>query len=285
MAIEKVMISIDVGVKNLALCVLAKDKSGTITIIHWDLFDVVKESQKPDNTVNDDGFEIVTLKKRKQKDKTNVEYGVCQSIVQKTKKVCGKKGIINNRGKAYCGVHRKQQNKKPQDTQDWVYAMISCLPQISEKIDGILQQQGISNECVEIIIEQQSMINKKILMQSHIIYAHFVQFYKNTVPIRYVPAYNKLLAYNGPAVDCTLKTPYAQRKYLAIKYTEHFLNNFAHLEHWKVFFEKCKKKQDDISDAFLQGMYVLQGPIKSSKLNVIVDKSKPRKTRTRKIRF
>ncbi|KAI8826768.1 uncharacterized protein EV422DRAFT_502523 [Fimicolochytrium jonesii] len=41
----------------------------------------------------------------------------------------------------------------------------------------------------------------------------------------FVPAYNKLLVYDGPQIVSTLKTKYAVRKFTAKKHTEFFLSN------------------------------------------------------------
>ena len=72
--------------------------------------------------------------------------------------------------------------------------------------------------------------------------------------MKFVPAYNKLLAYDGAPVECFLKGAYAKRKFLSKCYMEIMLENTKQDGRWKAFFASCKGKQDDITDAYLQGM-------------------------------
>ena len=74
------------------------------------------------------------------------------------------------------------------------------------------------------------------------------------VPVRFVPAYSKLTVYGGPEVECTLKTPYARRKFFARRYTQHYLHTVPSLAPWRPFFEGCRSKQDDVADAFLKAI-------------------------------
>lgn len=246
--IKRCIISIDVGVKNLAVCVLSQSdrKDNTTDIMFWKLYNVTESKSKP-----------------KVKSLPNVLKGTCQNIIKRTKKQCGKQGVINSRGRAYCGTHDPSKRHTPDDTQNWCYAMLKMLPNITDDILLTFNEKSTSSyediiSKLEIVIEQQAMDNKKILLQSHIIFGHFVNLFDNKVPVRFTPAYNKLLVYEGPDITCTLKTPYARRKYFAKKHTEYFLKKEPLFSLWIPFFESCKTKQDDISDAFLQGLYVLR---------------------------
>lgn len=271
---KKCIISIDVGVKNLAICVLCQDTAGVIQVPYWKWFNVVDAD--------------LANGKRKKKEKASIEtqYGQCVNMIKRTGKPCGKKGVINTRGRAYCGHHDPSRKHSADDTQQWCHAMLQRLPGITEDITKTLQ--SIKDTPFEkilpvlnVIIEQQSTDNKRILLQSHVIFAHFVSMYDNAVPVRFTPAYNKLLAYEGPEITCTLKTPYAKRKFLARKHTEYFLDKMDHMRQWKDFFVSCKSKQDDIADAFLQGLYVLTKGLsyKLSDTTTTVVKKRRRKVR------
>jgi len=241
------IVSIDVGVKNLAICVLAKSKNGKVDILFWKWYNVLVD--------NDQTAPSNKGKKKKEKPDAST-IGKCINVIRKTGKQCGRPGPLNTRGRAYCGVHDPGKKHNPQDTQEWCYGMLQNLPGISNHILQVMKGK-IDENIIQVVIEQQSMDNKKILLQSHLIYGHFVTLFDNRVPVRFVPAYNKLLVYDGPEVVCALKTAYAKRKFLAKRHTEYYLRELP--TQWKTFFDSCKTKQDDISDAFLQGLYILKG--------------------------
>ena len=256
------VLSIDVGVKNLALSLLSvvkgSKKADTTRIHCWKWYDVTSMAA---------GFPLEAKQGKKRLSKKEKEglppppaMGKCVNILRKAgKPQCGNPGPVNARGRAYCGVHDPAKKHKPEDTQAWCYAMLLALPSIGDELDQCLPTSLKECNDLQIVIEQQSVDNKKIMMQSHLIYGFFVARYANCVPVRFVPAYNKLLVYDGPAIECPLKTKYAARKFTGRKHTEHFLSNAPALAEWKTFYDECKGKQDDIADAFLQGLYVLIG--------------------------
>jgi len=92
---------------------------------------------------------------------------------------------------------------------------------------------------------------------SHVIYTHLVTFFmelKTKCIIRFLSARNKLKNFKGPPIECHLKTPYAQRKWLSIKYTKWYLeNSFCDEERckWLPIFENSKSKADDSGDSAL----------------------------------
>lgn len=277
MSERKLILSIDVGVKNLALCLLAGNDTNKgfegvekIEVLFWKWYDVTANSSVKRGT-------------GKQKATNGPVIAPCVNIIRKTGQVCSKPGQVNARGRAYCGIHDPTRKHKPEDTQQWCFDMIRALPSIGDDIDRCID---VLHDDLQIVIEQQSVDNKKILMQGHLIYGFFVARYENKVPVRFVPAYNKLLVYDGPSIECTLKTKYAVRKYLGRKHTEHFLSRIPAMATWKPFFEGCKAKQDDVADAFLQGLYVMIGkPPKSQDTldGTPGESGKPR--RRRKLRF
>ncbi len=256
------VLSIDVGVKNLAMCLLSVDKTTKhvdSTQIHfWKWYDVTSVASTAPTT---------KTCKRGGKGKGNEEMGemgTCVNVLRKAgNPKCGKPGRLNTRGRAYCGIHDPAKKHKPEDTQEWCYAMINALPGIGKEIDECMSSSSLSTTDLLVVIEQQSVDNKKIMMQSHLIYGFFVSRYENAVPVRFVPAYNKLLVYDGPLIECALKTKYAVRKFTGRKHTEYFLSHVPALAKWKEFYHGCKTKQDDIADAFLQGLYVLIGKPKA----------------------
>ena len=69
---------------------------------------------------------------------------------------------------------------------------------------------------------------------------------------------NKLKAYNGPTVECEIKDKYKRTKFLGVKYCDIMINENSKIdEKYKKMFKDSKKK-DDLSDAYLQGIYWLK---------------------------
>jgi hypothetical protein len=67
----------------------------------------------------------------------------------------------------------------------------------------------------------------------------------------------KLKAYSGPKIEVNLKTAYSRRKKLAILYTKHELSQIPSQSKWLQYLDTHKKK-DDLSDSFLQALYLLR---------------------------
>ena len=73
--------------------------------------------------------------------------------------------------------------------------------------------------------------------------------------IELINARNKLKAYTGPIVPCDIKDKYKRTKFLGIQYCLAMI--IDQQDQWINLFTTSKKK-DDLADAYLQGMYVLQ---------------------------
>lgn len=269
----KCIISIDVGVQNLAICILCKNdgknnENTSVSVPFWKWYNVLEKkanfpNEKVEEVAKTKGKKSKRTSEEKRTDKKAKEQkvaseGICENIIRKTGKPCGLKGTKNSRGRAYCGRHDPQKKHSPDDTQQWVHGMVTSLPGIGEDIKKALNSKNIVVSDLQVLIEQQSLSNKKILLMSHLLYGFFVSFFDNSVPVRFVPAYNKLSVYDGPEIECNLKTPYAKRKFMAKKHTIYFLDKIPGFgTQWRAFFDKCKSKQDDVSDCFLQGLYYI----------------------------
>jgi hypothetical protein len=109
-------------------------------------------------------------------------------------------------------------------------------------------------------------MNSKMVFTSHILYATLVELFKDKIPIRFVRASQKLKAYTGPEIICTLKGSYAKRKWLSIQYCIWFLQNKFDeniSSIWLPIFQQHQKK-DDLSDVFLMAINMLHIPIKKN---------------------
>ena len=75
------------------------------------------------------------------------------------------------------------------------------------------------------------------------------------VSVEMVNARTKLKSYTGPDIICDIKDRYKKTKYLGIKSCEWMIHdNLKIKEEYREMFTNSKK-QDDLSDAYLQGMY------------------------------
>jgi hypothetical protein len=75
--------------------------------------------------------------------------------------------------------------------------------------------------------------------------------------IEMINARNKLKAYKGPPIPCDITDRYKKTKYLGVESCKRMIDeNSAIANKWRSLFTHSKK-QDDLADAYLQGMYWL----------------------------
>ena len=238
------ILTIDVGLRNLAMCIMSsKDRSdiSTYNIHLWDTF----------NTLDSDDY-------------------ICSSF-QKNGKVCGKKCgfkyLKNNEYVYSCKTHfpRELINSKNIDKKyHFKKKMVNdyLLQDIAKIVLKRLQliydsNQALFNSVNQVLIELQPKVNQKMKFTSHILYGKLVElYYDSDTTIRFVRASQKLKAYTGPQVECNLKGSYAKRKWLSIQYSKWFLENKFSNEQknkWLSNLESSGKK-DDMCDVFLMAI-------------------------------
>jgi hypothetical protein len=129
------------------------------------------------------------------------------------------------------------------------------------RFQEIYDQNPVFKTLTSILIELQPSCNRKSLFVSHILYCKFVELYKDTIPIRFVRASQKLKAYTGTTIECKLKGAYAKRKFLSVSYMKWFLENkFSEeqKEKWLPIFLSHTKK-DDMGDSGLMCINAITG--------------------------
>lgn len=235
------ILSIDIGLRNLALCIMSarnKVELNTYKIHLWDVY----------NTLDSDDYK-------------------CTGI-QKSGKICGKKCSYKYDLIHCCKTHFPK-NIKIEKKNIFKKKMIDSylLQDIANivllKIQDIYEtNKELFNKIENIVIELQPKVNQKMKFVSHIIYAKLVDLLRNQkTTIRFVRASQKLKAYTGPVILCHLKGKYAQRKWLSIKYTEWFLENkFSEKEkeYWLLYF-LSKDVKPDMADTFLMTINAIYG--------------------------
>ena len=99
----------------------------------------------------------------------------------------------------------------------------------------------------------------QIILYSYFLIKGLKNINSSIEKIEFISPMNKLKVYNGPLIECKLKSKYSRRKYYAIQHTKYFIQNY---KNYLDYFNKIKKK-DDLADSFLQGLFY----IKKNKLN------------------
>jgi hypothetical protein len=136
---------------------------------------------------------------------------------------------------------------------------IAASKEDAARLQEIYDKNPVFKTLTSILIELQPKCNPKSLFVSHILYGKFVELYKNTIPIRFVRASQKLRAYTGPKIECKLKGKYAQRKWLSIQYGQWFLENKFSQEQRDKWLPTLTGKLDDRHDTLLMCINAIIG--------------------------
>ena len=232
------ILSFDIGIKNLAYCIIEYNKDNKTTkIIKWDIINLLED-------------EVDCLK--------------CCGIL-KNNSLCNKnckKYIIDscNIKKGYCGTHIKKITDKIYTEKKINANKINInilIDKLVKNLDYILLD---INDVDDILIENQPALkNPKMKTIQIALYMFFLIREKtdnNNTRISNIIHYsatNKLKVYNGPIIKPKAKKKYDINKELSVIYTKYMINDqLSCLD----FFNNSKKK-DDLADCYLQGMYYI----------------------------
>ena len=274
------ILSIDVGMKNLAICLFKITDDLNYKIQIWDVINLCNEKTY-----------------------------CCGEINNKTKKICNKKAKFTKNNRYYCKIHAKnkkfkipppelnikkikklkliqlkelakkydieiQKKIKKDNLQKIIYEKIEIeyldnIASIKTK-DFNLVQYGRNlkkefNKIFEniqidgVIIENQiGPLAMRMKTLQGMIMQHFIE--KNIPLVEEVSASNKLKEFLG-----NKKTTYSERKKESIIITRNILSENNYLNKWLEIFNKHKKK-DDLADSFLQGRWYLKNTILKEKI-------------------
>jgi hypothetical protein len=275
------ILSIDIGIKNLAFCLIEfiKEKE-SYNIILWDVINICDDKQlcNTSSCLNDAKYfdkntvNYICLKHTKNYNIKIPPKELNEKIIKKMKidelkLLLEKQNIINN------SINNNKDNKKKQTKNDYLklvsnYLDIHFLTEIKNikandvdlikiginmknKLDSIFfGDDKIYNIDLILIENQISPIANRMKSIQGMITQYFIM--KNIENIIYWSATNKLKQF----IDD--KTTYKERKTLSIEYTKQILNNDISIDfkEWNKFFMLHKKK-DDLADSFLQGLSYL----------------------------
>lgn len=266
------ILSFDVGLRNLAYCLLEKI-DGHVKIIEWDVIDLIGEipedipkcdgllkngkecSHKCSNVTEDDEH---YCNMHLPKDVVSTKYTTMKICSHEMKKGhCKRKVFYQTPDKMYyCKIHGGQ--KKQGITLNVINKDPSYY-EICKMINQKIEEKPVLMDIDEVVIENQpTMKNPRMKNIQVMLFSHFVMRDKNNriKNVSYISATNKLKeAYKK--VDITLhKMPAnakAQRKKLAIIYTKELLQDQPD----KLHILENHSKKDDMCDSYLQGLYFI----------------------------
>lgn len=234
------ILTIDIGLKNLAMCVMkceTKSDISSYSIELWETFNTLA---------------------------SEFDQSICNAVL-KNGKVCGKKcSYLSVDGTPGCKPHAGKGSKQIREKKVVDYLLQDIVKIVLNKITEIYNQhRPLFDHIDAVYIELQPKVNAKMKLVSHIIFGKFVELYKDvSTTIRFVRAAQKLKAYTGPSIECTLKGAYAKRKWLGIQYTKWILQYKFNKEQcviWSQHLDKRHAKQDDMCDTFLMAINALYG--------------------------
>ena len=213
-------LSFDVGINNLAYCVLTPEKK----IVGWGILNL-----------NENPVCCMNLRKPCEK---QASYSV------------GK----GDECKYYCTSHYKKvgSGRKLNSNRD-----LCNLSQICIKNLNTIDLSTIKHVLIE---NQPALKNPVMKSVQMIIYTFFIMngimnINSPIENIHMVNARNKLKVYKGDPISCDKKGKYAQNKWLSVEYTKQMIGNEdeGHIQLFSLY-----KKKDDLADAYLQGIYWIE---------------------------
>ena len=238
---KKKIISIDVGIKNLAYCIIERNDDN-FEILYWDIINILDDKidnlPKCGNFIKNKLCNKIAVSSIDNND--NVKYFCNKTTCQKF--------LIKNYPNIKINKLKKINTKS-----------FSLLDLSSILINKLTLLKDIILNVDEVIIENQPVLKNPTMKSIQIVlFSFFVEHGYNSKEslinnIHLFSARDKLKLYKGPVVDTSkIKNNYNKRKFLSIEYTKYYINDSKFNE----FFLQNNKK-DDLADSFIQGHYYL----------------------------
>ena len=277
------ILSIDVGIKNLAFCLFDKpDGCENFTIKKWDIINIAeqetfkcifidknKSCDKPAKfKKNDDCYCLKHSKKQTfQIPTTELKSSfINKQKIQKLHEIAHKYNIkyiipikkpdlislIHEYIHHFCFQEIKNTNASKVD-------LVSIGANIMYKFDKLFKEEIFIDH---VIIENQiSPIANRMKTIQGMIVQYFIMSEVNVENIEFISASNKLK-------DCDIKdkTKYSDRKKLGIARCLEMLNSEFNFNNMVDYFNKHNKK-DDLADSFLQGIWFIKNKNKTIIIN------------------
>ena len=242
-----IILSIDVGIKNLAHCLFEIDDNdySKYNMFEWDVVDIC-----------------------------NIKKQTCKAELKKrledgTYAICGKNASFkDNNGICYCKTHVKKMLNSDlnNDTYEEIkYDNASEIRLVDLGINMMKAYDIIFNKYkIDIVIIENQI--SKIATRMKTIQGMITQYFimEHTTNIEFISSTNKLKLFT----DKKTKTDYKERKKMGIEFCRNVIvnnidnydykddNDECYFKGWLEHFDKHKKK-DDLADCFLQGLWYI----------------------------
>ena len=290
-------LSWDIGIKNLAYCLLeTTPDSSSYRILKWEIINLQESQKKATNftcqghlkngsvcsknatwyNFDNEKYYCATHRKKFADQKIQeIKQIKCQHVLPKKNTLCGKKIGVYLEGSClgYCKTHQKKYiaedikwevRKDKKEKYD--------LEKVSIRLIEELDQRPELLESEYIMIENQPAFkNPKMKSIQMIIYTYFLIRGKldlqRKIDLQFLLASNKLKVKFADSqaqesiiteINQKYKDKYRRHKEAAKKYCEWYLNHqVLDSEKWLDIYGD-KKKQDDLADTFLMNIYKIQ---------------------------
>jgi hypothetical protein len=225
------ILSFDVGIKNLSFCLL-----NDTVIEDWGIL----------NICTDDVCDHKNAKTGQRCDKS-------------VKFVCKNGGFSPISEFQVCPAHKKLKKYSDKKFKCQPKKKNPMLGQGKRMVDTLQKKDNFLNVDLVVIENQPALKNPTMKSIQMILYSYFLiqgvtSKTSSIDSIQMINARNKLKAYTGPPIECSIKDKYKKTKFLGIEYCKQMIVDQD--EQWLNLFSNSKKK-DDLADAYLQGIYVL----------------------------
>ena len=218
------LISIDVGIKNLGLCILCIN-DGTIDIVDWQTVSLVGDVSK-----TCDGY-----------------------TSSKGKCVNNAKYILGN--ECYCGIHKKEKATLIKKKKAEKESMVT----LGKNMKGVFDEIMCDVSGIEIVLieNQISPIANRMKTIQGMIMQYFIM--NGLERIEMISSQNKLKIYDDYVNEAKKQigngNSYNVRKKTGIMLTDHILSVN---KDWEPYHNLFVGKKDDLADSFLQGLYYVK---------------------------
>tara|TARA_Y100000310_G_C20541048_1_gene743315 strand:+ start:349 stop:1056 length:708 start_codon:yes stop_codon:yes gene_type:complete len=231
------LISWDVGIHHLAYCILEKKEDQQFQIVQWDDINIHSPNAKHQPPL------------------------ICTQLLKNGTSCKAKAKSRTEDGQLYCSRHSSKAKtnripiKFPKKKKKSILELgINLIHQLNE----LNESYHITDVDLCVIENQPVLKNPKMKSIQMILYSYFLihGLTCDESPmshIRLCSPKNKLKVYQGPPIIIQHKSKYIRTKKLAIEHCKYFI--LDQKEHLDFFLNH--KKQDDLADCFLQGLWIL----------------------------